>query len=102
MDDSGGTGMERRSSTGSAESSGSGSSSSSRESLAALVCGTLISLTSIFVLAWAWLVTDRFQGAPWWAGPVSVAIAALPTSVRASVVRGIAGRVLPRPADREK
>lgn len=72
------------------------SSSSSRESLAALAAGTAISLTSIAVLAYAWLATDRFQAAPWWAGPAAVAIAALPTSVRAGLIRSIAARISPR------
>lgn len=78
------------------ELSASSSSSSSRESLAALVAGTVISLTSIAVLAYAWLATDRFAAAPWWAGPGAVAIAALPTSVRAGLIRSIAARISPR------
>lgn len=83
--------------SGDSDSSGSYSSWPSRESLAALVCGTAISLTSIAVLAYAWLVTDRFKAAPWWAGPAAIAIAALPTSVRAGVVRGVVARILPKP-----
>lgn len=89
--------MEPHSYTERSGSSGS-SSSSSQGSLAALVCGTLISLTSISVLTYAWIFTDRFAAAPWWAGPAAIAIAALPTSVRAGVVRGLASRVLPSPA----
>jgi hypothetical protein len=78
------------------DSSGLHSSSSSRESLAALVAGTAVSLASIAVLTYAWLATDRFRDAPWWAGPAAVAIAALPTSVRASLIRSIAARISPK------
>lgn len=79
----------------SSDSSGLHSSSSSRESLAALVAGTAVSLACIAVLAYAWLVADKFRDAPWWAGPAAVAIAALPTSVRASLIRSIAARISP-------
>lgn len=77
------------------DSSGLHSSSSSRESLAALVLGTVTSLCSIATLAYAWLATDRFQAAPWWAGPTAIAIAALPTSVRAAAVKSVLARLGP-------
>lgn len=59
------------------------------------VFATIISLASILILAYAWVFTDRFHSAPWWAGPLGIVIAALPTSVRAGVVRSVVARVLP-------
>lgn len=88
--------IDRPSPSGSSESSGSLSFSSSRESPAALACATTISLSCIGVLAYAWLATDRFVSAPWWAGPAAVAIAALPTSVRAAAVKSLVARISPR------
>lgn len=71
-------------------------SSSPPESLAALVAGTAISLASIGTLGYAWLLTDRFAAAPWWAGPVAMAIAALPTGVRGALVKSVLARLLPK------
>lgn len=94
MTDTGST--ETPSPSGHSESSASSSFSSSRESPLALACATSISLTCIGVLAYAWLATDRFASAPWWAGPAAVAIAALPTSVRAAAMKSLMARISPR------
>jgi hypothetical protein len=71
--------------------------SSSPASPAATLTGALISLTSISILAYAWIVADRFASAPWWAAPAAIAIAALPTGVQVSVIRAVVARVVSKP-----
>src|SRR5690349_15408607 len=59
-------------------SSGSFSALSSVASPIATVCATGISLLCIALISYAWLLTDRFKGAPWWAAPAGIVIAAIP------------------------
>ncbi len=91
---SAGSDTERPSFTDSSEPSDLSSLSRS-ESPLALACGTLISLVSIAALVWMRHAGD-LRDAPWWAVPAGIALATLPTSVRAGVAKTVVRRVIGR------
>lgn len=100
MTDNGCTDTDRPAGSSAAQSSGSPSSSSPLAPAGTLYA-TVISLTTIAIITYAWF-SGRLALAPWWAAPAGIVIAAIPGGAMAGVLGQVGRAALDKIPGRSK